>query len=72
MIICAAIKDIRTGDVFCDVRHGDIYNQLHAANHRIPRDKVIIEDSVTMNEFQSKYEIIKVEGKIYTVKERAK
>lgn len=31
--------------------------------------QVIVDDSVTMNEFQSEYEIIKVEGQIYTVKE---
>lgn len=34
--------------------------------------QVIVDDSVSMNEFQNKYEIIKVEGKIYTVKERVK
>ena len=31
--------------------------------------QVTVDDSVSMNEFQSKYEIIEVEGKIYTVKE---
>ena len=42
----------------------------------IPKDKyetryqVTVDDSVSMNEFQSKYEIIEVEGKIYIVKER--
>ena len=36
------------------------------------RYQVTTDDSVTMNEFQNKYEIIKVEGKIYTVKERVK
>lgn len=34
--------------------------------------QVMVDDSVSMNEFQSKYEIIEVEGKIYTVKERVK
>ena len=44
----------------------------------IPEDKyetryqVTIDDSVSMNEFQDKYEIIEVEGKIYTVRERVK
>lgn len=44
----------------------------------IPKEKyetqyqVIVDDSVSVNEFQNKYEIIKVEGKIYTVKERVK
>lgn len=32
--------------------------------------QVTVDDSVSMNEFQSKYEIIKVEGKIYTVRDR--
>lgn len=42
----------------------------------IPEDKyetryqVTVDDPVSMNEFQDKYEIIKVEGKIYTVRER--
>lgn len=34
--------------------------------------QVTVDDSVSMNEFQSKYEIIKVEGRIYTVKEGVK
>lgn len=44
----------------------------------VPKEKyetrlqVTVDDSVSMNEFQNKYEIIKVEGKIYTVKERVK
>ena len=32
--------------------------------------KVIIDDSVSMNEFLDKYEILDQEGKIYTIKER--
>lgn len=42
----------------------------------IPEDKyethyqVTVDNSVNMNEFQNKYEIIEVEGKIYTVRER--
>lgn len=42
----------------------------------VPEDKyetryqVTVSDSVSMNEFQNKYEIIEVEGKIYTVRER--
>lgn len=30
--------------------------------------QVTINDSVSLNEFQNKYEIVKVDGKIYTVK----
>ena len=42
----------------------------------IPEDKyethyqVTVDNSVSMNKFQNKYEIIEVEGKIYTVRER--
>lgn len=42
----------------------------------IPKDKyetryqVTVDNSVSMNEFQNKYEVIGVEGKIYTVRER--
>lgn len=36
------------------------------------KNKDTVDDSVSMNEFQNKYEIIKVEGKIYTVKECVK
>lgn len=36
------------------------------------RYQVTVDDSVSMNEFQNKYEIIEVDGKIYTVKERVK
>ena len=36
------------------------------------RYQVTTDDSVSINEFQNKYEIIKVEGKIYTVRERVK
>ena len=34
--------------------------------------KVTIDDSVSMNEFLDKYEILDQEGKIYTVREREK
>lgn len=36
------------------------------------RYQVAVDDSVIVNEFQSKYEIIEVEGKIYTVREYVK
>lgn len=32
--------------------------------------KVTIDDSVSMNEFNEKYEVVSQEGKIYTVRER--
>ena len=31
MIICAAIKDTRTGAIFGGIRHGDIYSAMHDA-----------------------------------------
>lgn len=34
------------------------------------RYQVTVDNSVSMNEFYDKYEIIEVEGKIYTVRER--
>ena len=40
-------------------------NSVHHIEH-----KVTIDDSVSMNEFLDKYEILDQEGKIYTVKER--
>lgn len=48
-----------------------IYDFTHLPQNKYQtRYDVIIDDNVTLNEFQSKYEIIKVEGKIYTIKER--
>lgn len=38
--------------------------------HQEMRYKVTIDDSVSMNEFLDKYEILDQEGKIYTVKEK--
>ena len=47
-----------------------IYGFTHLPQNKYQtRYNVIIDDSVNFNEFQSKYEIIKVEGKIYTIKE---
>ena len=35
MIICAAIKDTRTGQLFCGVRHSDIYEMLYNLDYKI-------------------------------------
>lgn len=35
-----------------------------------PTYKVTVEDSVSMNEFYEKYEVLSVDGKIYTIEER--
>ena len=41
MIICAAIKDTRTGAVFGDIRHGFIYSAMHDAGITPPREAAI-------------------------------
>ena len=35
MIICAALKDTRTGQLFCGVRHNDIYEMLYNLDYKI-------------------------------------
>jgi archaellum biogenesis protein FlaJ (TadC family) len=45
-----------------------LYSNKNSINHI--EYKVTIDDSVSMNEFLDKYEILDQEGKIYTVKER--
>ena len=56
MIGCVAIGTLGQIDNKNDVSHIEY--------------KVTIDDSVSMNEFLDKYEIIDQEGKIYTVKEK--
>ena len=41
MIICAAIKDTRTGAVFGGIRHGFIYSAMHDAGITPPREAAI-------------------------------
>lgn len=41
MIICAAIKDTRTGAVFGGIRHGDIYPAMHDVGITPPRAAAI-------------------------------
>ena len=38
--------------------------------YTIPIYKVVIKDSVSMNEFSKRYEIINQDGKIFTIKEK--
>ena len=38
--------------------------------YTVPTYKVIIEDTVSMNDFSERYEIINQEGKIFTIRER--
>lgn len=41
MIICAAIKDTRTGAVFGGIRHGNIYSAMHDASITPPKGAAI-------------------------------
>ena len=41
MIICAAIKDTRTGAVFGGIRHGFIYSAMYDAGIAPPHEKAI-------------------------------
>lgn len=40
---------------------------INEAINPTPVYRVLVSDSVSMNEFYSKYEILKVDGKIYTI-----
>ena len=55
MIICAAIKDTRTGAVFGGIRHGDIYSAMHDAGITPPR-AAAIEGLDEKNNFYNRYE----------------
>ena len=59
--IIASVGCILVATMACCINKNDIHHIEY---------KVTIDDSVSMNEFLDKYEIIDQEGKIYTVKER--
>ena len=56
MIICAAIKDTRTGAVFGGIRHGDIYSAMHDAGITPPREKAIEGFLDMRNNFYDRHE----------------
>lgn len=56
MIICAAIKDTRTGAVFGGIRHGDIYSAMHDASITPPHDAAIQGFLDEKNNFYDRYE----------------
>lgn len=56
MMICAAIKDTRTGAVFGGIRHGDIYSAMHDAGITPPRDAAIQGLLDEKNNFYDRYE----------------
>lgn len=62
LLLVGVVGGIVLGGAFGDIANTPIAYEIHY--------KVIIDDSVSMNEFLDKYEIIDQEGKIYTVKER--
>ena len=55
MIICAAIKDTRTGAVFGGIRHGDIYSTMHDAGITPPKDAAIEGFLDEKNNFYNRY-----------------
>ena len=65
MLVCLLIGLM--GGIVLGISSGGIFETPVAYETHY---KVIIDDSVSMNEFLDKYEILGQEGKIYTVKER--
>ena len=63
-VICMVLTAIIWGALICC----SLASNENDINHI--EYKVTIDDSVSMNEFLDKYEILDQEGKIYTVKER--
>ena len=55
MIICAAIKDTRTGAVFGGIRHGNIYSAMHDAGITLPREAAIEGFLDEKNNFYNRY-----------------
>ena len=56
MIICAALKDTRTGAVFGGIRHGDIYLAMYNAGIAPSRDAAIQGFLDEKNNFYDRYE----------------
>ena len=56
MIICAAIKDTRTGAVFGGIRHGNIYSAMHDAGITPPREAAIEGFLDEKNNFYNRHE----------------
>lgn len=56
MIICAAIKDTRTGAVFGGIRHGFIYSAMRDAGITPPHEKAIEGFLDEKSNFYNRYE----------------
>lgn len=60
MIVCAAIKDTRTGAVFGGIRHGDIYSAMHDAGITPPHEAAVEGFLDEKNNFFDRYEANKL------------
>lgn len=83
-VIIGFIQGLREDDIYVGIQTGLIVGLICAllgsplltaafSRKEVGKEyhyKVTIDDSVSMNDFLDKYEIIDQEGKIYTVKER--
>lgn len=56
MIICAAIKDTRTGAIFGGIRHGFIYSAMHDAGIAPPHEAAIEGFLDEKNNFYNRHE----------------
>lgn len=56
MIICAAIKDTRTGAIFGGIRHGYIYAAMHDVGIAPPRAAAVEGFLDEMNSFYDRHE----------------
>lgn len=64
MIICAAIKDTRTGAVFGGIRHGNIYSAMHDAGITPPKGAAIEGFLDEKNNFYNRYEAYNYKQKL--------
>ena len=60
MIICAAIKDNATGAVFGGIRHGNIYEAMHAAHILISYTNVTEGFLDEKNEFHDRKDALEI------------
>lgn len=56
MIICAAIKDTSTGQVFYGARHGDIYKMMHCFGYKSASDFLVEGFVDNRNNFYNRHE----------------
>lgn len=56
MIICAAIKDTSTGQVFSGLRHGDICDMMHCFGYKAPSDLLVEGFVDNRNNFYNRHE----------------